>query len=145
MLKEFGEESSRKKRPLGSQSRRDDIDVDIREIGLMKETRNTCTISVGKPLGECQLGRPGRFEDCIKMVLRNIGCTLYILHRRNISSKAFHACEGLERHTKLLQGNLKGRDNLRSQGVGGRIILKWIERGLDLCSSGYGLVAGCCE
>jgi hypothetical protein len=37
-------------------------------------------------------------------------------------------CERLEIHTRLLSGNLKGRDNLEDVGTDGRTILKLISK-----------------
>jgi hypothetical protein len=40
----------------------------------MKETRNAYRILVGKPSGKCPLGRTKRWEDNMKMDLRDTGC-----------------------------------------------------------------------
>jgi hypothetical protein len=52
---------------------------------------------------------------------------------------------------KVWKGTLKERDHLKDLGRDGRITLKWIMGngmggyGLDLCGSGWGQMAGCCE
>ena len=44
-------------------------------VARMDQSRNTCTVLVGKPEGKRPLGRPRRrWEDNIKMDLREVGC-----------------------------------------------------------------------
>jgi hypothetical protein len=41
----------------------------------MRERRDVCTVTVGKPVGKRTLGRPRfRWEDNIKIELREVGC-----------------------------------------------------------------------
>ena len=41
----------------------------------MEQSRSTCRVLVGKPVGKRPLGRPRRrWEDNIKMDLREVGC-----------------------------------------------------------------------
>ena len=46
-------------------------------VARMKKSRNAYTVSVGKPEGKRPLGTPrSRWEDNIKMDLREMGCEL---------------------------------------------------------------------
>jgi hypothetical protein len=48
-----------------------------------------------------------------------------------VGAAGIHAWETSQKHTKFWSENLKGRDNLESLGVDGRIVLKWILNNQD--------------
>jgi hypothetical protein len=105
------------------------------------------TVLVGKPEGKRPLGGPRlRFEDNIKMDLREVGCGGYGLDRSDSGDGewrgVYRVLVGKPEGKRPLGGpRLRFEDNikmdLRYVGCGGY--------GLDIAGSGYGQVAGVCE